>query len=142
MRKTRSRHNISRKGDDSNWVSTFEKIIQSGLNFICIVCDRCLCRTSVTLFSETEHNELISDLFNFICLHDSKFYICKTCAKKVNKDQIPCQAVCNERVLVARMLQFKKITIMPKGQLPNLKGAICNVPVDVVCTLQYITSNC
>ena len=96
MRKTRSRHNISRKGDDSNWVSTFEKIIQSGPNFICIVCSRCLCRTSVILFSETEHKELISDLFNFMCLHDNKFYICKTCTKKVNKDQIPCQAVCNK----------------------------------------------
>lgn len=31
---------------------------------------------------------------------------------------------------MARQLLFKKITIMPKGQSPKLRGAICNVPVD------------
>ena len=44
MRKTRSRHNISRKGNVTNRVSTFKKIIQPGPNFICIVCNRCLYR--------------------------------------------------------------------------------------------------
>ena len=69
----------------------------------------------------------------------------------MNKNQIPCQAVCNklqiyylptelrwihwlERVLVARKLQFKKVTIIPEGQWPKFKGAICNVPIDVVST--------
>ena len=59
-----------------------------------------------------------------------------------------CQAVCNmlqvfylshefrdirrfEKVLVARRLLFKEITIMPKGKSPKLKGAICIFPVDV-----------
>ena len=37
-----------------------------------------------------------------------------------------------ERVLIARWLLFKKIHIMPKGQSPMIKGAICNVPVDTV----------
>ena len=37
-----------------------------------------------------------------------------------------------ERVLIARRLPFKKISIMPKGQSPKLKGALCNVPIDVV----------
>ena len=36
-----------------------------------------------------------------------------------------------ERVLVARPLLFKKINIMPKGQSPKLKGALCNIPIDV-----------
>ena len=44
MRKTRSRHNISRKSNVTNRVSTFKKIIQQGPNFICIVCNRCLYR--------------------------------------------------------------------------------------------------
>ena len=35
-----------------------------------------------------------------------------------------------ERVLVARQLLFKKI--MPKGQSPKLKGALCNIPIDIV----------
>ena len=33
---------------------------------------------------------------------------------------------------------FRKVTIMPKGQSPKVKGAICNIPVetdDVVNTL-------
>ena len=37
-----------------------------------------------------------------------------------------------ERVLVAKRLLFKKINIMPKGQSPKLKGALCNIPIDVV----------
>ena len=69
----------------------------------------------------------------------------------MNKNQIPCQVVCNklhiydfplelryihrlERVLIARKLQFKKVTIMPKDQSPKFKGAICNVPIDVIFT--------
>ena len=88
---------------------------------------------------------------HFIPSHDDSFYRCKTCAQKWNKNQIPCQAVCNklqiydfpielrcihqlERVLIARRLQFKEVTIMPKGQSPKFKGAICNVPIDVAST--------
>ena len=39
-----------------------------------------------------------------------------------------------ERVLVSRKLQFKKASIMLKDQSPKFKGAICNVPIDVVST--------
>ena len=81
MRETKWRHNISRMSNGSNKVNTFKNIIQSGPNFVCIVCNRCLYRKSVTLFSETQRKELLSDLFNFICSYDNKFYICKTSAK-------------------------------------------------------------
>ena len=37
-----------------------------------------------------------------------------------------------ERVFIVRRLLFKKISIMPKGHSPKLKGALCNVPIDVV----------
>ena len=37
-----------------------------------------------------------------------------------------------ERVLIARRPLFKKISIMPKGQSPKLKGALCNLPIDLV----------
>ena len=37
-----------------------------------------------------------------------------------------------ERVLIVTRLLFKKISIMPKGHSPKLKGALCNVPIDVV----------
>ena len=73
----------------------------------------------------------------------------------MNKNQIPCQAVCNklhiydfivelrcirrlERILIARRLQFKKVTIIPKGQSPKFKGAICNIPIDVVSTCNTV----
>ena len=39
-----------------------------------------------------------------------------------------------ERVLTARRLQFKKVTIMLKGHSPKFKGPMCNIPVDVVST--------
>ena len=73
----------------------------------------------------------------------------KTYGNKWNENCIPCQAVCNllrvieppkefkdirrvEKVLIARRLHFKKISIMFKGRSPKLKGAICNLPLDVV----------
>ena len=37
-----------------------------------------------------------------------------------------------ERFLIARRLLFKKNTIVPKGQSPKSKGALCNVPIDVI----------
>ena len=43
-----------------------------------------------------------------------------------------------EKAIISCRILFKKITIMPKGQTPKLKGSICNVPVntsDVVHTL-------
>ena len=37
-----------------------------------------------------------------------------------------------ERVLISKRILFKKVTIMPKGNFPKLKGSICNVPIDTV----------
>ena len=37
-----------------------------------------------------------------------------------------------ERVLISEKILFKKVTIMPKGNFPKLKGSICNVPIDTV----------
>ena len=61
---------------------------------------------------------------------------------------MPCHAVCNkleifdfppylpklrrlEKELNANRLLFKKFAIIPKGQSPKLKGAICNVPLEI-----------
>ena len=38
----------------------------------------------------------------------------------------------HERVLISRRILFKKITIMPKGQSPKLKGALCNTPIEMI----------
>ena len=72
---------------------------------------------------------------------------CCTCDKYVKKK--PGQAVINkldispspdvliglnrlERVLMSKIILFKKVIIMPKSNFPKLKGSICNVPIDNV----------
>ena len=85
--------------------------------------------------------------------YDHGVYICKTCHSKVKKNKVSCQAVSNklsvewlarefgnlrrlETVLAARRILFKKVTVMPKGQSPKVKGSICNIPIS------DIVSNC
>ena len=35
-------------------------------------------------------------------------------------------------MLIAKRILFKKLHIMPKGQSPKIRGAICNVPIDTI----------
>ena len=100
MRITRLKNVNSFQGIDessrkSDRVSVFKEFIKSGPCFICIVCNRCLYRESVVVFSENKHKELINNMFHCIPSHSNSFYICKTCAQKSNKNQIPCPTVCN-----------------------------------------------
>ena len=37
-----------------------------------------------------------------------------------------------ERVLVAKSILFKKVTVMPKGLSPKVKGSICNIPISEI----------
>ena len=37
-----------------------------------------------------------------------------------------------ERVLAAKRTLFKKVTVMPKGQSPKVKGNICNIPISEI----------
>ena len=130
-------------------VSVFKELINSGPYYICVACNRCLYRRSVGLFDRNKFFPISDDVFNLVLSIDGNFYICKTCGKKLNKNCVPCQSVCNmlevcelpkvikdiqrlERIFVARRLLFKKINIMPKGQSPKFKGALCNIPVDVI----------
>ena len=142
-----------RKNNESS-VLRFQKQIQEGPYYICVVCNRCLYRRSVVLFAEQKYPVIEEEFFYFatVSSFDSRQYICHTCHKKLKKQKIPCQAVCNklqhfefpneishlrklEKVIISKRLLFKKIVIMPKGQTPKLKGAICNVPLqaDNVC---------
>ena len=66
---------------------------------------------------------------------------------QVKQGKVPCQAVINnmyvddtpvelasleklEQILIAQIIVFEKIIVMPKGQQRKVKGAICNVPVE------------
>ena len=79
---------------------------------------------------------------------DRKVYVSKTCHLQVSKSQVPCQAVANnlsldvipeakkilnklETSLLYKLLLFKKVVTMAKGQSPKFIGAVVNVPVDV-----------
>jgi len=128
---------------DSNRISAFKAAV--GPYYICVVCNRCLYKRTVKLFNESKY-ELEINLFTPVLSFDSIYYICCTCDRHLSEKEIPCQAVWNklslddlpeeiavlnrlEKVLFSKRILFKKISIMPKGQQPKIKGAICNIPV-------------
>ena len=76
------------------------------------------------------------------------FIYVKTCHNHLNKNEIPCQAVCNkmaldhpipgelkdlkkfEKVLISKQILFKKIAVMHgKGEFSKSKGSICSIPI-------------
>ena len=112
-------------------VTVFKELINCGLYYNCVVCNRCLYRTSVCTFKRDKYSAFSDKVFSCVESFDGNFYICMTCRKKLKKNCIPCQAVYNqlqlcelpkefrdiqrlEKVIVARRLHFKKISIMPK----------------------------
>ena len=123
-------------------IGNFKKAIKEGPYFICVVCNRCMYRRTVQNFDATKYDLQYSYLFTLVQSFNSKFYICLTCHQNLNKKKVPCQSVWNklaledlpeeichlnrlEKVLISKRILFKKITIMPKGQQPKIKGAIC-----------------
>ena len=97
-------------------------------------------------FDQNKCNLEIPSLF---CIKsvDRSTYICKTCSKLCQKCEIPSQSVSNKlevfdlpaefqiiwklgRVLIAKLILFKKITVLSRGKMEKITGTICNVPVD------------
>ena len=137
----------SKKYRHRNKVQKFKETVTEGPFFICVCCNRCLYRRSVILFSDKKYFIETEKLCNVIPSFNDRYYICITCHTKLCKKQIPCQSVFNkleiydmpelfsdigklERMLISQRILFQKIAIMPKGQFPKIKGAICNIPVD------------
>ena len=130
-------------------IKNFKITVNNGPYYICVVCNRCLYRRSVVLFVQEKY-EMPQENYFFVARvesFDKREYICITCDQKLKKGGIPCQAVCNklqfydfppflpklrrlEKIIISKRILFKKIAIMPKGQSPKLKGAICNVPIE------------
>jgi len=129
-------------------VSSFKTKIKQGPCYICVCCNRCLYFHSIKKFLINKYKFPIETHCNIVQSFDGFYYICNTCDKKLLGKKIPCQSVSNklqvsqlpselrnvrrlERILIVRRIVFKKVTIMPKGQAPKLKGALCNIPIDI-----------
>ena len=134
-------------------VAKFKEEVKKGPFYIYVVCNRTLYKQTVQIFEKNKYQVETSSVFDYMVYSaDGKQYICITCHKKLLKGIVPAQAVCNnlqtfelpsrfrdlrklEKIIIAKRLLFKKVTIMPKGQCPKIKGAICNVPInaDDIC---------
>ena len=131
----------------SDRILKFTTLIQEGPYYVCAVCNRCLYHGSVILFNIEKYAIDILDFYREVMSSAGKVYICLTCLKKLQKSEIPTQAVWNksdtyefpddlanlnrlEKAIIPRRILFIKVTIMPKGQMPKIKGSICNVPID------------
>ena len=126
----------------------FKELINEGLFYVCVVCQRCLYKKSVFHYDKNKFKSQISS-FNLVRSFDGNLYICRTCRVKCQKGKVPCQAVSSklevfdlivefqslqklEKVLIANRILFIKIIIMPSSQMPKIFGTICNVPFDTV----------
>ena len=149
-KKERDQAKRNLKFDGNSRIKIFKEKVLEGPYFICVVCNRASYRQMFLKFNEAKfHIDVPNFHFSFVSSFDDTQYICKTCDKALRSKspKMPCQAVCNklelfyfpsgfeninrlERVLISKRILFKKIAIMPKGQFPKVKGAICNIPVD------------
>ena len=134
-------------------VAKFKEEVKKGPFYICVVCNRTLYTRTVQMFEKNKYQVETCSVFDYMVRSaDGKQYICIICHKKSLKGTVPAQTVCNnlqifelssrfrdlrklEKIIIAKQLLFKKVTIMPKAQCPKIKGAICNVPVnaDDIC---------
>lgn len=135
--------------NDATRVNSFKEHIKKGPFYICVCCNRRLYKRTVKKFVAQKYGVPVERYCNIVPSFDGFYYICITCDKKLGKKKVPSQSIFNklqifdfrselksirrlERVLIAKRITLKKITIMSRGQSPKLKGALCNVPVDHV----------
>ena len=132
-----------------NRVMAFKNAAKEGPYFTCVVCNRTFYKKTVKVFEGQSYDPSFhqyNGLFTNTLSYDQCKYICKTCDRHLKKKQIPCQAVWNklsideipdqlkclnrlEKILISKRILFKKISIMPKGQQPKIKGSVCNIPI-------------
>ena len=81
---------------DSQIVADFKTQIKEGPYYICVVCNRCLYKKSVISFKIGNYGDVNAVPFSLVMSYDGHSYICRTYDKTMNKNCIPCQAVCNK----------------------------------------------
>ena len=135
-----------KKTKNSDQVESFLEQLKQGPYYICTTCHRNLYQRSVRLCKHEKYNILTPELYHPVKSFDENLYICETCRKHLDKNEIPCQAVCNklkdlkklEKVLISKRILFNKIAIMHgKGEFSKIQGGICNVPIETanVCNI-------
>ena len=129
-------------------IQQFRNLIQEGPNYVCVCCQRGHYKSSVVIYNPIKCLITVESCTELIQTYDGKYYICKTCQNKLKKGKTPCKAVWNrlelddlpddlaklhtlEKAIICKRILFRKVLIMPKGQMPKIKGAICNIPIDV-----------
>ena len=126
-------------------VDSFKSEVRKGSFCVCVICNRTLYKRSVMVFDDSRYNVNEHIFESRVISSDGKEYICKTCHAKLLKGLTPCQAVSNSLEIMEmpeefsdlRKLEKVIITIMPKGQSPKIRGAVCNVPInaDDICNI-------
>lgn len=78
--------------DTDNQLSQFysKVFINSGPFYICVICNRCLCRRSMGLFNSYKLSIVSDDAFRLLWAFEGTFRIPKTYPKKLNVNCIPC----------------------------------------------------
>ena len=116
------------------------KQVKQGPYYTCTICHRSLYQLSVRLCKHERYSILTPELYHPVKSFDEKLYICETCHKHLNKNEIPCQVVCNklavdpipnelkdfkkiEKLLIPKRILFKKIAIMEKVNFLKLREA-------------------
>ena len=131
----------------------FKEEVKKGPFYICVVCNRNLYKRTVQIFEKNKYQLETSLVFDYmVCSADGKQYICIICHKKLLKGTLSAKVVCSnlqifelpsrfcdlwklEKIIIAKRLLFKKVTLIPNGQCPKIKSVICNVPIntDDIC---------
>ena len=80
-------------------VTLFKKSIREGPYFICVICNRCLYKRSIIRFDFNSYSSLVKEPVHLVFILPNEFGDLRRL----------------ERLLVAKRILFKKVTVMPKG---------------------------
>ena len=137
---------------------SFQNKIRDGLHLVCVSCQRIMYREAMEIF---DHLKEYKVEFNTTVTaeNDGKLYICKTCLKYLNKNELPPLCTNNgleldeldedldltelEHTLIARKILFLKLHIRNPSQIWHNKDRVVNVTLtddDLYKTLSSINS--
>ena len=93
-------------------VDSFLLQVKQSPYYIRAICHRSLYQRCVRLCKHEKYDILTPELYHPVKSFDEKLYICETCHKHLDKNEIPCQAVCNKmavNLIPNELKDFKKV---------------------------------